>query len=319
MLTSLDISNYKCFEQLKIAPLAKVNLFVGTSNSGKTSVLEAVSMLPATGAHPPKSINWMLFRNGSTDAQANDEYAKWLFHDRRVDGEIVMSALSDRGPEHISTRLTMGIGVNPSFAVKGSASIFVRFEPQKPWRKIGVVTTARLSASDLARSFDRWTLRTENDDRFVEFLQAVDPRLKSLRAMEHTGQRMLYADVRLQERIALPLLGEGFNRLVQIYGAIIGDNADIVLIDEIENGLHWSALPQIWKGIRSAVEKEEVQIFATTHSLECIAAAVEAFKGEPKNDLAVHRLERTPSGDIQCVSMGEDELERMLEREWEVR
>lgn len=35
MLTSLDISNFKCFKQLKIAPLAKVNLFVGTSNSGK--------------------------------------------------------------------------------------------------------------------------------------------------------------------------------------------------------------------------------------------------------------------------------------------
>lgn len=137
--------------------------------------------------------------------------------------------------------------------------------------------------------------------------------------MEHTGQRMLYADVRLPERIALPLLGEGFNRLVQIYGAIIGEGADIVLIDEIENGLHWSALPQIWTGIREAVNKEEVQIFATTHSLECISAAAAAFKGEPKNDLAVHRLERTDSGDIRCLTMNEDELERMLERDWEVR
>lgn len=137
--------------------------------------------------------------------------------------------------------------------------------------------------------------------------------------MEHTGIRMLYADVRLPERIALPLLGEGFNRLVQIFGSIIGEDADLLLIDEIENGLHWSALPQIWTGIREAVNKEDVQIFATTHSRECIEAAVEVFKGEPKDDLAVHRLERRADGEIHCVTMGEDELERMLDRGWEVR
>ena len=137
--------------------------------------------------------------------------------------------------------------------------------------------------------------------------------------MEHSGTRMLYADIGLPERIALPMLGEGFNRLVQIFGTIIGERADIVLIDEIENGLHWSALPQIWTGIRAAVTKEDVQIFATTHSLECITTAVEAFKGEPKNDLAVHRLERRDDGEIHCVTMNEDELQRMLDRGWEVR
>lgn len=153
----------------------------------------------------------------------------------------------------------------------------------------------------------------------MEFLKRVEPRLKRLRPFDIEGRRVLYADIGLPERIALPLLGEGFNRLVQIYGAIIGEDAEVVLIDEIENGLHWSALPQIWTGIREAVNKEEVQIFATTHSLECIAAAAEAFKGEPKNDLAVHRLERLESGDIRCVTMNEDELERMLDRDWEVR
>lgn len=321
MLTSLEIENFKCFRQLKIEPLAKVNLFVGTSNSGKTSVLEAVSMLPAKGAHPEGNIDWMLFRNGSSEAQANDEYAKWQFHDSIFEYEIVITAARDDHPREIQTVLSLATdpAIGADFSVKSNPPIFVRFVPRKPTRKISVVTTSKLSAAALARNYDRWTLRAENDDRFVEFLQSVDSRLKSLRPMEHTGQRMLYADVRLPERIALPLLGEGFNRLVQIYGAIIGEGADIVLIDEIENGLHWSALPQIWTGIHEAVNKEEVQIFATTHSLECIAAAAEAFKGEPKNDLAVHRLERMGNGDLHCVTMNEDELERMLERDWEVR
>ena len=129
---------------------------------------------------------------------------------------------------------------------------------------------------------------------------------------------MLYASVGLPELIPLPLLGEGLNRLIEIYGAIIGEGANIVLIDEIENGLHWKALPKVWQGIKAVVDVEDVQIFATTHSLECIEAASEIFKGPP-DDFAVHRLERRDDGEIHCITMDEETLGRMLERGWEVR
>ena len=128
------------------------------------------------------------------------------------------------------------------------------------------VNTDRLPAHHLAVSYDRWTLKTENEGRLVQFLQAVDIRLKSLRPMEPHGQRMMYADVGLPERIPLPMLGEGFNRLLQVFGVIIGEGAEIVLVDEIENGLHWKALPQVWTGLKAAVSSSSAQIFATTHS-----------------------------------------------------
>ena len=130
---------------------------------------------------------------------------------------------------------------------------------------------------------------------------------------------MLYADIGLPERIALPLLGEGLNRLIEIFGAIVGEEADIVLIDEIENGLHWKALPKVWQGIKAVVDTEDVQIFATTHSLECIKAAFEVFNGPPAEDFAVHRLERREDGEIHCVTMDEVTLGEMLEGGWEVR
>ena len=131
--------------------------------------------------------------------------------------------------------------------------------------------------------------------------------------------RMMYADVGLPERIPLPMLGEGFNRLVQIIGTIIGEGADIVLVDEIENGLHWKALPEVWTGLKTAVSSSNAQIFATTHSYECIKAAIEVFRGEPRGELAVHRLERRDDGQIHCVTIEEEALERMLDRNWEVR
>ncbi len=316
MLTSLEIENFKCFRQLKIEPLAKVNLFVGTSNSGKTSVLEAVSMLPQTeGVRLPE------FRDPALTQGKTLESVRWLFHDLDLSQPISVQAGYARGV-YIAQIANPGQGRKLSQEVQSlPGGKVLSWHPSSPsWTLlVRSLTTDKRPAEALARDFDYWTRRTVNEERIVEFMSKIEPRLKGLRPFEIEGRRMLYADVRLPERIALPLLGEGFNRLVQIYGAIIGEGADIVLIDEIENGLHWSALPQIWTGIREAVNKEEVQIFATTHSLECIAAAAAAFKGEPKNDLAVHRLERAENGDIRCVTMNEDELERMLERDWEVR
>lgn len=315
MLTALEIKNFKCFSQLKINPLAKVNLFVGTSNSGKTAVLEAVSLLPQT-----EGFKLPVFRDKSYRGETSEDYIRWLFHDLQDGTPMLISGHGERGP-YITQIASIGQG--GSFAVKATMlpnHKEVRWHPEGGWmRRIRSLNTDKRPANELAKDFDAWTRRTENEDRFVEFLKGVEPRLKRLRPFEIEGRRVLYADIGLPERIPLPFLGEGFNRLVQIYGAIIGEEADVLLIDEIENGLHWSALPQIWTGIREAVNREEVQIFATTHSLECIAAAAEAFKGEPKNDLAVHRLERLENGDIRCVTMSEDELERMLERDWEVR
>jgi ABC-type glutathione transport system ATPase component len=315
MLTSLEIENFKCFRQLKINPLAKVNLFVGTSNSGKTAIIEAVSMLPQSeGFKLPE------FRDKSYKGETSEDYVRWLFHDLQDEIPIVISGQRQDGP-HIAQIASKG--VERSLAVTIALlplNKVVQWHPIQGWmNRIRSLSTDKRPATELAKDFDSWTRRTENEDRFVDFLKRVEPRLKRLRPFEIEGRRVLYADVGLPERIPLPFLGEGFNRLVQIYGAIIGEEADILLIDEIENGLHWSALPQIWTGIREAVNKEEVQIFATTHSLECIAAAAEAFKGEPKNDLAVHRLERLENGNIRCVTMNEEELERMLERDWEVR
>ena len=314
MLTSLEIENFKCFRQLKINPLAKVNLFVGTSNSGKTAVIEAVSMLPQSeGFKLPE------FRDSSLSGSRQD-HIRWLFHDLQEKNPILISGQSQSGPQ---TTQISHIGIGQTFTTRITTlpkNIEVRWDPPQGWMKrIRSLNTDKRAATELAKDFDSWTRRTENEDRFVDFLKSVDPRLKRLRPFEIEGRRVLYADIGLPERIPLPYLGEGFNRLVQIYGTIIGEEADILVIDEIENGLHWSALPQIWTGIREAVNKEEVQIFATTHSLECIAAAAEAFKGEPKNDLAVHRLERLQNGNIRCVTMNEVELERMLERDWEVR
>ena len=332
MLTSLEIKNFKCFRELAVRPLAKVNLFVGAGNSGKTSVLEALSWLP----HQTTTDHFALpgsFRDASSGDHFLPGFQRWFFHELNADKNIEIHA-STTAVDDFARLITVASKTNatvPHLAIvlRATEDLVISWGPSSSPRMITtdvfpsmcVVNTDRLTAAQLAKDYDRWTLRPENDDRFIGILKSVDPRLKSLRPMdlEVSRQRMVYADVGLPERIPLPLLGDGFNRLVQVVGAIIGETAEIVLVDEIENGLHWKALSQVWTGLKAAVAAGNSQIFATTHSYECIKAAIEVFKGEPRGELAVHRLERRKDGQIHCVTIEEDILEQAVEANWEIR
>lgn len=94
--------------------------------------------------------------------------------------------------------------------------------------------------------------------------------------------------------------------------------AKVLLIDEIENGIHYSTLPDIWKGIGSLAEAQEIQVFATTHSWGCIVAAHETFAATPDYNFALHRLQRV-KGQVEAVTYDRDMLDTSVRTELEVR
>jgi AAA15 family ATPase/GTPase len=94
--------------------------------------------------------------------------------------------------------------------------------------------------------------------------------------------------------------------------------AQVLLIDEIENGLYYGSLAQIWKGIAALAAAENIQVFATTHSRECILAAHETFKAMPDYDFALHRLQIV-KGQPEVVTHDQQMLEVALQAGMEVR
>jgi AAA15 family ATPase/GTPase len=98
----------------------------------------------------------------------------------------------------------------------------------------------------------------------------------------------------------------------------VAADAKVLLIDEIENGLHHSVLPVIWKGLFLAAKEFDVQIFATTHSWECILAADAAARTGEIYDLALIRLDRVKE-DIKATVIDEKSLSTARELQWEMR
>ena len=117
-------------------------------------------------------------------------------------------------------------------------------------------------------------------------------------------------------------MGGGFARLMELTLAFAEVKDGSILIDEIENGLHHAVLQSVWERISHLSRRFNVQVFATTHSYECIAAAHEAFKhAELDDDFSLIRLQRNRrTGRIECIAYDDkDALDYAMEYEREVR
>jgi len=155
-------------------------------------------------------------------------------------------------------------------------------------------------------------------DEIVSVLRLIEPRLKSLAVSTSDGPAMIYGDIGLSRRVPMSQMGEGMVRLLSLVLEITNASGGVVLVDEIENGLHHSVLTKVWRAIGSAARQSDTQVFATTHSWECIRAAHEAFLQNGTYDFRLHRLERI-NGDIKAVTYDQKTLDTSVEMNLEVR
>ena len=85
----------------------------------------------------------------------------------------------------------------------------------------------------------------------------------------------------------------------------------LLLVDEIENGLHHSVQEEVFSMLLNLAKSFDVQIFATTHSDECIRAAHRAHAGQSLQDFAYYRLDRI-NGEVKAVGFDREMLETAI-------
>jgi predicted ATPase len=175
----------------------------------------------------------------------------------------------------------------------------------------------QVSLREDAELFSR--LRVERRaEVLVKVLRIIEPDLDGLDLIIEGGEPVLHGDTGKARLIALPLMGGGILRLAGLILRMGNAPSGVMLIDEIENGLHHSALLDVWRAVGQLARDWAVQVFATTHSLECAAAAHTAFAETMDYDFRLHRLERV-DGEVRVTTYDRDTLEVAIESGLEVR
>jgi len=356
MLKSLRIRNYRGFEDLTIERLGRINLITGRNNVGKTSLLESLYLLSG-GANPQSIIDANVVRgsvaiSGSPDS-ALDNIAKPLFFNLNMKNAISICAESDaertiqleimeERPNMIQFSIQNNTAETKNNLPVGPGLHFQFFDNTTTSPVEGRIQITRngahISAADASPPFYAsypstmathinpteiasllGHLRVHKQDKFVlEALQVIEPSLVSIEDNSSGGSPRIWGDIGLPELLPLEAMGGGMRRLAQL--AIMFASSPlpgIVLIDEIENGIHYSVMPKIWKVIDTAARKFQIQIFATTHSWECVEAAYNALDLE-ETDFLLHRIERDTTG-CRCVTIPPSSIESIVQYNMEIR
>jgi AAA15 family ATPase/GTPase len=155
-------------------------------------------------------------------------------------------------------------------------------------------------------------------DYILKTLKILEPRLKDLAIITEKGIPLIAGDIGFSKLVPVPYMGEGAARLMSLLLAIGYAENGIVLLDEIENGLHHTVLEKVWRLVAEAARTLNVQIFATTHSFECIRAAHVAFVSRKDYDFRLYRLERMKN-ETSVVTYSKETLSAAVEAGYEVR
>lgn len=182
------------------------------------------------------------------------------------------------------------------------------------------IRTSGLTNDDVSTLWDAISI-TELEEEVIKSVQIILPSIQKIGFVGNPqGSLNRIPKARLQgslEPVSLRSYGEGTNRLLGIALALVNCKDGVLLIDEIENGLHYSVLPDVWKLIFRTAKDLNVQVFATTHSKDCIEAFAQAAD-ESLEDGVLIRLERQGEK-IVAKTIEEERLVDAVEYDVEVR
>lgn len=137
---------------------------------------------------------------------------------------------------------------------------------------------------------------TPEEERLNAALRIIEPRLDRIAFLSEAprGGRNVFVKLREPEqRLPLGSLGDGLRHLLAVALSLIPARAGLLLVDEIDTGLHHSVMPDMWRLIIETAARLDVQVLATTHSLDCVRALAWAREKLPELESAVslHRVE----------------------------
>ena len=357
MIKSLTIKQFRSHQLAALQNCSRVNLLLGRNNAGKTAVLEALLLL-LFPPNPRDVLVLLNEQRGYKPAHESSESWDSLFHNwehgKPIQIEVFESPSEASNGDWrrltISPILGSGISNSPSSVIEGSdlseKTRGLNFNYEFPDGQIERSLTTLNRSSRLVLDLDKVKVKRppvafiptrgitnpqDEAERFsrlekarlkrevIESLRVVEPRLKDLTVLADGNSSMIYGDLGGSHLMPVSLMGEGMVRMLSIAMAMVNNKGGLVLIDEIENGLHYSVLTGLWRMLFETAKRLDVQVFAATHSDECIRAASETVQAlNCQQDLRLFRLDLV-KGRTSVTDYDADDLAAAIASEQEVR
>ena len=355
MLKTLELSRYRGFESYRLGDLTRVNLLVGMNNCGKTSILEAVELLVSGGS--VSALYESAVRRGELDDDSGygaDVSHVFYGHEctpgarfdlssfdsqQRLAGTILsleeVGEAADRWERMEKRRgfeledgaaaafgLSLVAGGREPFVVPvaENGSLTGRFWGRSA-RGVASRREVRFVDFEPASMQTAWNavVADRRETEVVEAMRILMPDIDSVLFLPGRRRHNILVGRRnARSRFPVGSFGDGMRRLLAVSLALVGGENGCLLIDEIDTGFHWTVMEDMWRLVVEGAGRSNVQVFATTHSYDCIKGLGELVRTRPDlaESVSVHKVHRKLE---QAVAIPGGEIPIAVEQDIEVR
>jgi predicted ATP-dependent endonuclease of OLD family len=379
-LETVTIHQFRGLRDLELKDLGRINLLVGLNNSGKTSVLEALSVY----CHPLDikvwlstanqreqdigvyrirlldAIKWLFTHNSASIVEPDkpiilisstglfsvkkliasyeEQEEIWLSEEiniRNISNEEEIENDNEQEIENEDTpRVRKGINLKIEVSLDdyqlslfgeppACITDFLLWEDERFYRlpgkrepslKTSVVTpSSHRSEVGQFRLLSEATFQNFKAD-VIQLLKQIDNNISDIEILlppESISSRFnIYIQHKKLGLAPVSTFGDGIRRLLHIALKLASVKGGILLIDELESTIHTEALQSSFQWLVKWCTEMDVQLFATTHSLEAVDALLEVTESD--SDLVLYRLE-PKEGKTKVVRHDGHRLRRLRE------
>lgn len=314
-IKNIEIKNFKCFKDFKAEGFSRVNLVTGKNNVGKTAFIEACHV--NTCSKDVKTISTTLyglkFRRENINILFNeiiDDEQKFLEQTSGIetDSNICKSSFKIKEENGVKTYFFAFDNQDISVNVNDFSLVHQAIKNNEFIDNFGMTN------KEILYNFS--SIQTLDKESFLnKILNNFDNSIENFKNIDEKPQCKING-----KYLEITELGDGTRHLISIVVSLFRCQNGALFIDELENGIHYSKLDELWEVILKTSKELNVQVFATTHSKECIESYARVAKKLAEKEVSLTQLVKVKSGEIKAGIYNYDVLESaVLEQHHEVR
>jgi ABC-type Mn2+/Zn2+ transport system ATPase subunit len=348
MYRYLKIDNFRVFHDISLE-LRPITLISGENNSGKTTILESIFLIHEY-ANPDVFLKLLGLRGLRMVSISPQIIWEPLFHGMNVETALNIS-MGDRFslcieknnryilPSNVPNGLNAILGnTSLNYALSCTASLdeksfsgdyilgnkvamIGRKDANQPFSPIvAQYMGPNIPFDDV--SIAGWFGKVElsgKKQNLIDCLKILDENITDVSTIMVDRVVQLYITKKDNTKMPLYVMGDGIRKIMNIALAMLANPNSILLIDEVENGLHYSLHSKFWELMATLAIREHCQIIATTHSYECICGALEGVKHKGLHDVFAYIRLDFEDGCIKPKEFTSKMLDLAISSELEVR
>ncbi len=329
-IKSIEIKNFKCFENFKAEGFGRVNLIGGKNNVGKTAFMEACYLinclyLPDETAFANRDTLYFniikLFLSMEQNRKGSDFLIDWLLDTYN---------LNDFSNFEIELPTRFKLSANNNMITPE------RFQKYAYWND----GTFKLSEHRDNQYF--YTIRKNKKAPNLDNYHFVTPcnntytttkkllsKIKKLNKNDYVNKQLqilfyvskidltdndvILFDNNNSEPKNLSQYGDGIKHFINVILTLLAHQNTTIFLDEIENGIHYTNLDKLWEIILTISKKQNVQVFATTHSKECIESYARVAKKLKEMDIKFFSLYRNKKDNLKSIILDYQKIQDRIE------